>query len=368
MTDCRDYDGRMRAGPRVLVFPAYRDNPFLNQLALAPRAAGVRVEGAHEFDELLRRAAGLGRGDVLHLHWTTPIAQQAPSERAAARRLTALRALFAVMRRRGAKIVWTVHNRLPHELAFRELEIRLHRLLAEHADAIHVMSTATRDLLRDIVDLPTERIRQIPHPSYEGVYDTGVSRAEARASFDLDDERAVMFAGQIRPYKGVDALVDAVGRAAGRPDAPPLALMIGGVVKEMSRDEFAASLPEGVPTVAHLAFLPDDDLARWFRAADVAVFPYRAILNSGSVHLAATFRTPVVLPDEAHLRDQFAGQSWVRFFDPSDAAASIADLLADPELFAGVDAASFDAFLDPITPWRISRRYGALLEELSAAS
>jgi len=350
----------------VLVFPAYLNNAFLNLIELAPRADGFHVDGAHTFDDLVASAARLGRGDVLHVHWTTPIAQQAQSEAAAARRVARLERALRRLRSRGAKLVWTVHNRLPHELTFPSLEVQLYRLLASSADAIHIMAPHTPAAISDVVAVDPRKIRQIAHPSYEGVYDTGVTREEARASFDLsDDERSVLFLGQIRPYKGVDDLARAAARANERRGGD-LRLMLAGAVKEMPRAEFAASLPAQQRTISHLGFVDDADIARWFRAADVACFPYRAILNSGSVHLAATFRVPVILPGDAHLREQFAGEPWIAFFDPADPESSIADLLAD-DPFAGLTDRDFDAFLDPIAPWDISRQYSAMLASLAGA-
>ena len=49
----------------------------------------------------------------------------------ALRRVRRLDRALRGVRSRGGKLVWTVHNRLPHELTFRELEIRLLRVIAE---------------------------------------------------------------------------------------------------------------------------------------------------------------------------------------------------------------------------------------------
>lgn len=352
----------------MLVFPSYRDNPFLNLLQLAPRADGFRVQPAHTYDDLVSQAGALTTGDVVHLHWTTPILQQAKTAGDASRRLAQMESLIRRLGTRGVRLVWTVHNRLPHELAFRDLEVRLMQLIADSADAIHIMAPHTPDALADIVHLSPQRIRVIAHPSYEGVYDSSLTRGEARDAFELaEQDRAVLFLGQIRPYKGVDALVSAA-HAASESRGDDLVLMLGGAVKEITRDEFAASIPSSLRAITHLDFVPDADIARWFRAADVAVFPYRAILNSGSVHLAATFHVPVLLPGDPRLREQFRDERWVRFFDAERPAESIAELLADDDLFSGVEDADFERFLAPISPWDVSRDYAALLRELTTDS
>ncbi|RGE23196.1 glycosyltransferase [Leucobacter sp. wl10] len=357
----------MRAGPRVLVFPAWRDNPYLNLLGLNPQTAGYAFLRTTSFHGLLERLDELRDGDVAHIHWTTPILQNADTEEEASRRLAEFSAALEHVRGRGVSIVWTLHNRLPHETRYRELEVELYRVLERAADTIHVMAPATAEVVADVVRLSPEKVRVIPHPSYTGIYDTGFSRAAARDSFQLGaDDYGVLFLGQIRPYKGVDALAAAAGIAQ-RPDKR-LALMLAGAVKDVPLEAFLDSLPSGVRTVSHFGFVPDGDLDRWFTAADVAVLPYRAILNSGSLHLAATFRVPVVLPDEAHLREQFGALPWVAFFDTERPVESIAEMLGDPGLFAGVTGEDFDRFNAEITPWKVSRRYRELLDELTRDS
>ncbi|WP_261166037.1 glycosyltransferase [Microbacterium sp. Marseille-Q6965] len=355
----------MRQGSNVLVFPAWRENPYLNLLALAARSQGWHFLGATTYDSLRRQLGRLQPHDVLHLHWTQPLLQSAASALEAEERLGALRRDLEGLRSRGISIVWTVHNRLPHELSHRDAEISLYRTLGELADVVHIMAPATADVVSDVVTLDSRKLRVIPHPSYEGIYDMAAERSVARAAFELaDTDRAVLFLGQIRPYKGVDALI-AASRAATLPGRE-IVLMLAGAVKEMAQEEFTATLPDDLRTITHLSFVSDGELGQWFRAADVAVFPYRAILNSGSLHLAASFQTPVVLPNEAHLRSQFGSQRWVRFFDPARPTDSIAELLSDPALFTDVTAEDFAAFTDPISPWAISREYHALLEELSS--
>lgn len=351
---------------QVLVFPAWRDNPYLNLLGLAAHAGGRRFLGATTYDSLLRQADRLRTGDVLHVHWTSPLLQEVEERAEADSRLEKLQALFEGLRARGIGLVWTVHNRLPHELRHPDAEVGLYRALARSADAVHVMAPSTPAVISDVVTLNPTTVRIIPHASYEGIYDSAVDRVTARDSFDLRrGDRAVLFLGQIRPYKGVDALLEGAAHAAQvRND---LVLMLAGVVKGLDAEDFVASIPENLRTITQLSFVDDGDIARWFRAADVVVLPYRAILNSGSLHLAATFRRPVLLPDERHLREQFGAEPWIRFFDVTRPAESIGAILAEAELFAQVDPEDFERFTRDISPWATARRYAALLEEVARA-
>ncbi|WP_162238276.1 glycosyltransferase [Agromyces sp. Leaf222] len=357
----------MRALHTVLVFPAWRDNPYLNLMSLAPRAGGFAFTGVTTFDSLVTASGRLVAGDLLHLHWTSPILQRAESEADAWAALETFTALLVDLRTRGVRVIWTVHNQLPHELAYRDAEIALHRVLAEQVDAVHIMAPATPRVLAEICELPADRIRQIAHPSYLGVYGKAPSQTEARRALGLaPDEKTVLFLGQIRPYKGLGTLLSAIRALDARGEPVPTLLLAGSATPE-AQAEIEAALPVGAKAITRFEFIPDGEVPIWFAAADLAVFPYTAILNSGSLHLSATFDTPVVLPAEPHLVEQFGDEPWVRFFDLADPVASMAGVIAESlRIPASAELSSrFDAFNTAISPWRVSTQYAALLSELS---
>jgi len=352
------------------VFPAWGDNPYLNLMSLAPRASGYEFRGATLFESLLKMAGELEPNDVLHLHWTAPILQRAATEAEAEAGLARFRELLDGLRDRSIRVIWTVHNQLPHELAYRDAEIALYRLLAERADAIHVMSPSTAAVLAGICELPSDRIRQIPHPSYLGVYGVPPSRSEARRALGVEQlAPTVLFLGQMRPYKGLGTLLGAL-RLLSQEGRPLPTLLLAGAATPEVRAEIESLIPEGLDVVSKFEFVPDGEVSTWFAAADLAVFPYTAILNSGSVHLSAAFGVPAMLPNEAHLVEQFGDEPWVGFFDVEDSVCSMADeisrRLAD---LGGADHDErFDGFNEAISPWRISVKYSALLDEVTAAT
>lgn len=356
----------MKSGPTICLFPAWKGNPYLNLMNLAPRAAGYRFVERSAYESLLKSLDFLGAGDVLHIHWTAPIAQPAASHRQAEKRVRTVQSRLAAAKERGVKVIWTVHNRLPHELSHMEAERRLYGVLAEAADLIHVMAPATADLVSDVVTLPPEKIVQIPHPSYLGIYESDITRAEARASFGLEpDDYAILFLGQIRPYKGIDLLLEAVANTR-RDDGRRPVLLLAGSASAESIAQYDDLKPAGIRTITSFESVPDADIARWYGAADIAVLPYRAILNSGSVHLAATMKVPAVLPGLPHLREQFGSQSWVSFFDVEAPLASLAGLLGTTEPLSADESEDFERFTDEISPWTVSLAYRDALRALSS--
>ncbi|WP_175472189.1 MULTISPECIES: glycosyltransferase [unclassified Curtobacterium] len=342
---------------RLAVFPVYRDNPYLNTLLLAPRATGWVVHESARLERFERDVERLAGGDVLHVHWTAPIVQRADDRTEAAERLGRFRTAVDAARGRGASTVWTVHNALAHDVRHEDLEIELNRYLAATVDVVHVLNSRTADVVAPFYDLSARRVAHIPHPSYQGVYDGAGSRASARADFGLGEgDRAVLFFGQVRPYKGLDVLFEALGRSEDRGN---LVLMLAGKTSPEDEAAIGGLLPDGLKTIRHHGYVEDADVEKWFDAADVVVLPYRRILNSGSLHLAGTFGVPTILPDEPHLRSDFGDEPWIRWFRPGD-AGSLARRLSEPL----PERDRSGRFAHRLAPFDVSRRYAELLAAL----
>ncbi|GAA1125644.1 glycosyltransferase [Microbacterium aurantiacum] len=350
----------MEHGRRVLVFPDWPGNAYLNLLALAPRAQGFEFVGADTVGQLIRILATLRERDLLHVHWTSPIAQDATNLRQATSAVRRLDRQLHRARRRGVRVIWTIHNRLPHELQFREPEAALYRVLADQADVIHVMSRATVQALADIVTLPPDKVWLLPHPTYSGLYDTTLDRSAARRELHLaEDRRAVLLFGQIRPYKGTRQAIAAVAAAA--EVDPRITLLIAGRCVEAEKQEVIDAIPGHLDHRLHLQHIEEPDVALWFRASDVALFPFTSILNSGSAHLAATFGVAMLLPDEPPLVEVFRSYAGANFYSQNDSHS----------LENAINAAVTLEDTSPAepswgtSPWEVSRLYAAKLDELS---
>jgi len=310
-------------------FPDWRrGNPFLSMLFARLGELDVSPRPVDGLRRHLVRAVESNDPGVLNVHWTTPVLRGAVDEDEARTRTARLSDLLDAFGTAGGRLVWTVHNALPHDAAYPEAEAEVCRVLARHADLVHVLSDQTGAAVAPYFELDPARTVTIPHSSYLGVYHDRMRRRRARRDLGLAaSDRGLVTLGRIRPYKGLDRLLDAWGRAP--LDDPSLRLLVAG---KPSRDagtaDLAARLAKTPGVLSSLARVPAREVQRWMRAADLAVLPYDGILNSGSFLLAETFGLPIVAPRSGALVSR-EGAPHVRLFDPPDLAAVVAGAVRD---------------------------------------
>ncbi len=357
---------------RVLdFFPDYRrGNPFLTMLFSRLDDVGATAQPVPDLWQHLASAAASADPGVLNLHWTAPILDGASSETEARGRAAELARLLRAFRSAGGRLVWTVHNVLPHDAPYADSQVEVCRILADQADLIHVLTEATFRATEPVYPLDPARVVVIPHSSYQGVYPDGITRQRARRRLGLaSDHRVLITLGRIRPYKGIDRLLDAFEQPP--LDAPDLRLLVAGnpgsgagvaaLVERLSHSPRVVSMTERVPARR---------VQVWMRAADLAVLPYTGVLNSGSFLLAETFRLPVVAPRAGALVER-EGRRHVRLFDEDGfapvLAAAVRDLVDDPVAAAGARAsASTEALANP--PELMARRFAEAVAPLLGAT
>lgn len=243
-----------------------------------------------------------GRPDVVVFTWWTLYWQ--PWTAYMARRL----------RGRGIRVVYLCHNIGDHGAG--GLRHRLNLALLATADAYVVHSREIRDELR--AEFPDRPVMQRAHPVYDR-FPAPKHEWKPRGRLDL------LFFGFIRPYKGLDLLMDAVELAAD----DGIRLTVVGESWEDTREleERARSL--GVETV--LRYVSDDEAADYFSRADLVVLPYRSATGSGVVSAAYHYQTPVLatrvggIPDVV---DETTGVL-VEPDDPTALAAALTRLTRD---------------------------------------
>ena len=312
--------------------PALPTNPYLDLLyAHMPPWVDIRRPRPAR-NGIARLLRGEGRA-LLHLHFFDELCQR-PGRMDTAARTLGFIVLLRAMRLRGVGLVWTAHNATPHETLHPGWARLVYRYVARQASAIIAHGRAAASEL--VARYPSPRPPfVVPQGNYAGLGGPALERREARRALDLPEDVPILLAlGTLRPYKGIERLLDAF---AALPRGAAELLIVGGV----KTPEYAAELAQRVertPDARLVAqHVPDAELGRYLGAADVVVLPYTHLLTSGillwSMSYARAVVAPAFAPVEELARD---GQEGLLYApdDPAGLRSALERALAHPDLDA----------------------------------
>jgi glycosyltransferase involved in cell wall biosynthesis len=210
-------------------------------------------------------------------------------------------------------VVVVCDNLVPHEP--RPGDALFTRWMLRASDGYLVMSESVeRDLDRLKPGAPRRRVR---HPLY-AQFDRGrYTRESARETLGLQGE-VVLFFGYVRPYKGLDTLLEAWPRVRAR---RPATLVVAGEFYENPAPYRARAQAGGSSVRLLERYLDDGEVEAVFRAADVVVLPYRSATQSGVTHVAYALGVPVITTDVGGLSETVRPDRTGLVVPPEDPAA-----------------------------------------------
>lgn len=324
---------------RVVHTPYVGQNAYQPRLLEELRHLGIDATGAKRTAHPLARQLVSWRCDVLHLHW-----MQLRWFGPRLLRPAAIRSYFAQLRalqRRGTRIIWTIHNLIPHECEEPDAELALLVRLAETVDACIVHSESAREEVLAVIaaahggsSLVAKKLHVIPHGNYIGCYQPARTREEERARLGIaEDETVFAFVGQIRAYKNAEGLALAF-RAAGLPRAR---LLIRGRPRGDAVDRAVRDACGDDPRIDYRPeFLEDGELAAALLASDVVALPYHDCLTSGAALLAMSYGKPLVAPNRGCF-EELVGRDSPGLYDanaPDGLLRALQALAANPRALA----------------------------------
>jgi glycosyltransferase involved in cell wall biosynthesis len=316
----------------------------------------LAVKLAEHVPGMLRCRRIAAAADVVHYQWL-PVQQ--------------LDAHLLPSRGRGRQrppLLLTAHDVLPREP--RPGQLRGQRKLYERFDAIVAHSEHGARRLEGELQIAPQKVRVINH----GAFSHLATLPAGPPPFDREPEGpVVLFFGLIRPYKGLDVLLQA-WRTLGADDRQGAQLWIAGMPR---MDLTEAGLPdlgsaagrrqaadEGIQVAAR--FITDVELPSYFSRADLVVLPYREIDQSGVLFTALAFGKPLLLSDVGGFPEMLrtGAAKAVKAGDPDALAATLCQLLADRDQRATMAAAATAAAAGPYSWTQVAKAHVALYEEL----
>lgn len=242
------------------------------------------------------------------------------------------------------KIAFTAHNvnagkRDSNDSLLNRLTLRLQYRLADHI-FVHT-DKMKAELLKDF-NVPETAVTVIPFGINNSVPNTTLSPAEARQRLGIKPhERTILFFGNVRPYKGLEYLVDAFNQLG----PGNYRLIIAGETKK-GTEKYVSDIQKAIQRAGTgrritqtLKYISDEDTEVYFKAADVSVLPYTLVFQSGVLLLAYNFGLPVIATDVGSLsEDIIPGRTGLlcRPRDSKDLARALREYF-DSDLYRTLD-------------------------------
>jgi glycosyltransferase involved in cell wall biosynthesis len=246
----------------------------------------------------------------------------------------------------GKKVVLTAHNvnagkRDSNDSLFNRSTLRAQYRLADHV-FVHT-EKMKRELLQDF-GVQERTVSVIPFGLNNSVPHTDLTPGEAKQRLGIrDSERTILFFGAIRPYKGLEHLVNAFQQLAATHSE--YRLIIAGESRkgaEQYLDEIQRMINGHVSrrqVLQEIRYIPDEETELYFKAADVLALPYTHVFQSGVLFLGYSFGLPVVGADVGSIREEIIeGRTGFlcRSCDSADLAKAI-EKYFESDLFKNLD-------------------------------
>lgn len=194
---------------------------------------------------------------------------------------------------KGIGIVRTAHNLRPHDGA----SPRVRKVL-------QMLDAATNHFVRiNDADSDLQPSTYIPHGHY-------IDRFAKHPRAQVQPGR-LLYAGLIRPYKGVEELLDAFSSLSSDREDPRLRIV--GKPTPTLEQLISTETSRNPRVTARMEFVPDADLVDEVSRAQLVCLPYRELHNSGMLLVALSLGRPVVVPSTVttELLAREVGPEWV---------------------------------------------------------
>ncbi|HEX2265642.1 MAG TPA: glycosyltransferase, partial [Solirubrobacterales bacterium] len=211
------------------------------------------------------------------------------------------------------------------------------------------------------------KVRVVPHGAFD--YLTKLPEEKPLPAELEDAEGTVILSfGLLRPYKGIENLLEAYGRITGSGSRDAELWIVGNPRMDVAPLRRQAAEAGGrVRFVTR--FVDDAEIPAIFRRADLVVLPYLDAEHSGVLYTGLAFGRPLVLSAVGGF-PEVADTGAARLVPPGDTAAlasTLRELVADESARAELAAAATRAAAGPFSWDETARRTLDLYRELIEA-
>jgi glycosyltransferase involved in cell wall biosynthesis len=303
------------------------------------------VKAAEHLSDMLRFRRDGVHADIVHYQWLTFPTMDA--------------FLLPAARPR----VLTPHGWLRKE-AWRGGPARGFRRLLDRMDAVVALSEYGAAMLREDGHVSADRVHVIPHGAFDHLTKLP-DEAPLSPELAAVEGPVILCFGLIRPYKGVDVLLEAFRELEGAElwiVGRPLGMQLGDLREQAGHAKGKVRFVD--------QFIPDAELPAFFRRADLVVLPYRDAEQSGVLATALAFGKAIVMSDVGGFPEVAATGAGrlVPPENPTELAEALRVLLADPAAREELADAAAAAAAGPYSWDAVAAQTLALYGELTGSA
>lgn len=231
---------------------------------------------------------------ILHIHWLKFS-------------LFDLFILALIRYKTNTKLVFTVHNVLPHENNY--IDKFVYPLIYKRIDAFTFHSKSSYYKLVNELSVDVKQYSIIPH--YGNDPDD---------SSIVPIKNSLLFFGSIRDYKGLDILIDACSKFSKNID------WVLGVYGKPEMDISMLKMKAKQAGISdrinwHTGWIEEVEIDGIFYSHEIVILPYKSIDNSGLLHMAMSYGKPIIASRVGSLSDLIIDEKNGLLFETGDSDA-----------------------------------------------
>lgn len=289
--------------------PYMYGNPYQDLLYSAYGDSDMSVHGHRSIAGAIKAIeVSTAATKILHLHWLNVILAEA-TDSEIPNRISEFKTQLQRAKAAGAKIVWTVHNVLPHEGYQMEPSIEVRKAIVAAADIVHVMNPETVIRCQPYFEIPVEKVIRIEHAGYHSFYPELAGSISRKKMWGLPERANVLVSlGGIKPYKGLGDFAAVFQKHA---QSDTHFLIAGKAAADFNKSELAKAAEFSTNLHVFPEMVADSQVSSLMQMAAAVVIPYQASLNSGALALGLTYGKPILARATAgstHLLNSGAGK------------------------------------------------------------
>src|SRR5438477_11774957 len=244
------------------------------------------------------------------------------------------------------RVIFTAHNvnagkRDRNDSWLNRISLKIQYSLCDH---VFVHTDGMKTEMTSEFRIPESKVSVIPFGINNTVPSTSLSSAEVKRQLGTSGgDKALLFFGNIAPYKGLEYLISAFAELLNK-DRSYRLIIVGKPKgsecywKQIHQEIARSGIRDRV--IEKIEYIPDEETELFFKAADVLILPYTRVFQSGVLFLGYSFGLPAIAADVGTLKEEIIEGETGFVFKPRDSSdlARQIQIYFNSELFRNLES------------------------------